>query len=133
MNSTCDEFLAGARLAKNQDGGVGRGDGLDLLQDPAESGAFADDLSEVVLGANLLLQVDFLLLQLVFQRLDLIEGQGVLHGHGHLVGDLLQEVHIRRVIGTGLLAPEPQHAQATVRRREGKSTGAVHPIRLRPL
>jgi hypothetical protein len=28
-------------------------------------------------------------------RLDLVEGQGVLHGHGHLVGDLLQEVHIR--------------------------------------
>ena len=52
-----DEFLARARFAPNEHGGVGGGDGLDLLQDPAQGGALADDLPEVVLGADLLLQV----------------------------------------------------------------------------
>ncbi len=68
-----DEFLARARLAKNEDGGVGGSDGLDLLQDVAEGGALPDDLPEVVLGADLLLQVDLLLVQLVLERLDLVE------------------------------------------------------------
>ena len=111
VQSACDEFLARARLAKNEDGGSGAGDGVDLLQDPAERGAVADDLPEVVRGADLLLrgdlllQVDLLLGQLVLEGLDLIEGQAVLYDHGHLVGDLLQEVHIRRVVGAGLLTP----------------------------
>src|SRR5438093_7839561 len=111
VQGACDELLARARLAKNEDGGAGAGDGVDLLQDPAERGAVADDLPEVVRGADLLLrgdlllQVDLLLGQLVLEGLDLIEGQAVLYDHGHLVGDLLQEVYIRRVVSAGLLTP----------------------------
>ena len=99
-----DEFLARARLAADEHRGVGGGDGLDLLQHPAQGGALADDLAEVVLGADLLLQVGILLGELVLERLDLLEGQGVLDGHGHLVGDELQEAHVRRVVGGRLLA-----------------------------
>src|SRR6202011_3800887 len=35
VQGTSDESLARARLAENEDGGVGGSDGLDLLQDPA--------------------------------------------------------------------------------------------------
>ena len=40
---TREEFLAGARLAADEDGGVGGGDGFDLCQDPAKGGALPDD------------------------------------------------------------------------------------------
>ena len=56
-----DELLARARLAANEHRGAGGGDGLDLLEHPAQGGALADDLPEVVLGADLLLQVGLLL------------------------------------------------------------------------
>ena len=66
-----DEFLARARFAADEHRGAGGGDGLDLLQNPAQGGALADDLPEVVLGADLLLQVGILLGELVLERLDL--------------------------------------------------------------
>ena len=85
---------------------AGGGDGFDLLEDPAQGGAVPDDLPEVVPGADLLLQVGILLGELVLERLnlpevrlDLLEGQGVLHGHGHLVGDQLQKTHVRLAVG----------------------------------
>ena len=75
-----DQLLAGAGLAADEHGGVGGGDGLDLLEDPAQGGALADDLAEVVLGADLLLQVDLLLGELVLaaisrKRLDLLKAR----------------------------------------------------------
>ena len=60
-----DELLARAGLAADEHRGVGGGDRLDLLQHPAQGGALADDLAEVVLGADLLLQVGLLLGELV--------------------------------------------------------------------
>jgi serine/threonine protein kinase len=42
---------------------------INLLQDPPESGGLADDFSEVVLGVDLLLHVDLLLVQLVLKCL----------------------------------------------------------------
>ena len=126
------EFLARARLAADEDGGVGGGDGLDLLQHPAQGGALADDLAEVVLGADLLLQVGLLLGELVLERLDLLEGQGVLDGHGHLVGDLLQEVHVRRVVGGRLLGREHQRAQPPPGRGQRQPAVALDPVRLHP-
>ena len=122
-----DELLARAGLAADEDGGVGGGDGLDLLEDPAQGGALADDLPEVVLGADLLLQVGLLLGELVLERLDLLEGQGVLDGHGHLVGDELQEAHVRRIVGGRLLAGEHQRAQPPPGRGQRKLAGALDP------
>ena len=105
-----DEFLARARFATNEHRGAGGGDRLHLLQHPVQGGALADDLAEVVLGADLLLQVGILLGELVLERLDLLEGQGVLDRHGHLIGDELQEAHVRRIVGGRLLAREHQRA-----------------------
>src|SRR5262249_51609183 len=91
MEGAGDELLAGAGLATDQHGGIRRGDGFDRLQHPAQGGVRADDLAEVVLGADLFLEVNLLLVQLVLERLDLFEGQGVLYGHGYLVGNVLEE------------------------------------------
>src|SRR5438477_634285 len=68
-----NQFLPGTGLPENEDRGIGGGDGLDLLQDPAEGAALADDLPEVLVGADLLFQVDLLLEELVLERLDLLK------------------------------------------------------------
>src|SRR5207249_7156162 len=68
-----DEFLARARFATNEHGGAGGGDGFDLLEDPTQGGAVADDLPEVVPGTDLLLQIGILLGELVLERLNLPE------------------------------------------------------------
>ena len=80
--------------------------------------ASADDLPEVVLGASLLLQVGLLLGELVLQsldlaegRLNLLEGQSVIDGQGHLIGNELQEAHVPRIVGARPLAREHQRAQ----------------------
>ena len=67
MKGAGDELLARAGLAADQDGGVGGGDRLSLLEHPAQGRALADDLAEVVLGADLLLQVGLLLAELVLR------------------------------------------------------------------
>ena len=117
----------------DEHGGVGGGDGFDLLQHPAQGGAPADHLVEVVFGADLFFQVDLLLVQFVLERLDLFEGQGVLHGHGHLVGDLLEKIQVRGVIGPRLPGPEHERAQPAPRRGEGQAAQAVDPKGLHPL
>ncbi len=45
-----DQFLAGAALADDQDGGVGRGGEADRLEDLAHRGALADELGLGVAG-----------------------------------------------------------------------------------
>ena len=89
-----------------------------------------DDILEVVLGASLLLQVGLLLGELVLQRRDLLEGQGVLDGHGHLVGNELQEAHVRRIVGGRLLAREHQRAQPPPGGGQRKPAEALDSIRL---
>src|SRR6202008_3793794 len=89
-----DELLARAAFAPNEYGGAGGGDRLRFLENAVEGGAIPDDLPEVVLGSDLPLQVGVLLGELVLQRLELLEGDGVLDGHGHLVGNELQEAYV---------------------------------------
>ena len=125
-----DQLLARAGLPADEDGGAGGGNGLDLLQHLPQGGAFADDVAEVVFGADLLFQVNVLAAQPVVQRLDLLEGQGVFHGHGHLVGDLLQEVQVRRFVGARLLAREHQRAQSPSGRGQRQPAAALDPVLL---
>ena len=68
-----DQLLARARLARDQDGGVGAGDAIDFLQHREERAALPDHLVELVLGPDFLLQVHVLGLQAVLQALDLGE------------------------------------------------------------
>jgi hypothetical protein len=72
-----------------------------------------------VLGADFILKVDLLLVQLILEALDLLESQGILNRHGYLVGDLLQEAQVRCVVRASVLASEPKYAKPTVRGREG--------------
>ena len=103
-----DQLLAGAGLAGDQDGGVGRRDLLDPAQHRQQRLAAAHHLGEVVLAVDLLLQVGVLVLQPRRQRPDLLVGQHVLDGDGDLAGHLLQE----RDVGLGVLAdPRAGHGQ----------------------
>ena len=127
-----DEFLARAGRPADQDGGVGRRDGFDRLQHRSQGRALADDVAELVLRADLLLQVRLLLGELVLQRLDLLERQRVLDGDGDLVGDLMQEVQVRRVVGRRLLGREHQCAEPPPRRRQRQPAAALDAVRPHP-
>jgi hypothetical protein len=63
----------------------------------AASGARPAEFAKVVLGADLLLQVGVLLGKLILQRLDLLEGDGILDAHRDLVADQLQEAYVCRI------------------------------------
>src|SRR5439155_12423311 len=52
MNGAGDQFLARARFASNKHRGIGRGDGFDLFQDPAQSRTLTDNLLEIVVRAD---------------------------------------------------------------------------------
>ena len=71
VNGTGDQFFACARLPLNEDNRIGRGDSFNRLQGSFQRVTVTDDLSEAVLGADLLFQVEFLLGQLIFQFGDL--------------------------------------------------------------
>ena len=60
MNRSRDEFLPCAGLAANEHCGVGQGDGFDVLQHASQRRVLADDVSEVVFGANLFFEVRLL-------------------------------------------------------------------------
>ncbi len=129
VQRTGDELLARAGLASDEDGGVGGGDNLDLLEGAAQGGALADDLAEVVLGADLLLQVGLLLGKPVPERLDLLEGEGVFDGQGDLIGDELEEAHVGRIVGGQLLGHEDQRPEPPPGRGQRKLAAAPASIR----
>ena len=132
-----DELLARSRFAANEHRRACGSDGLDLLEDLAQGVASPDDVPEVLLGASLLLQIGILLGELVLQRLDLpkgrlnlCEGQGVIDGHGDLIGNELQEAHVRRGVGGRLLARKHQRAQPPPGGGQRKPAEALDSVRL---
>ena len=90
------QFLAGSRLALDQHGGIGGRDGLNLAQHVAQAGAFAHDVVEAVLEIDLFFEILLLLGQAVAQLGNLLKGQRVVDGHGHLARHLGQ--HFRVVL-----------------------------------
>src|SRR5580658_258336 len=71
MDRARDEFLPGPRFPVNEHGGVRRGDLLNGPEYGEQGRTIAHDFLEVVLGADLLSEVDVLPLQPRFQRRDL--------------------------------------------------------------
>ncbi len=69
-----EQLLSGPRLAENEHGRVRRCNQLDPAESLKERCARPYDLVEVVLGADLLLEVYVLGLEPSFQRLELLEG-----------------------------------------------------------
>src|SRR4051794_39564863 len=97
VKSTGDKLLTCARFTTNKHGRSGGGDGLHLLEDSAKGRAASNNFVEVVFTSGLLLQVRLLFCQLILQRLNLpkgrinlLKGEGVLNGHGNLIGNKLQ-------------------------------------------
>jgi hypothetical protein len=78
------QFLAGSRFAQQQDGGIGWGHGLDLVEHPHPGRAAADDLAGGEVAPDLLFQEQLFLGQLVPEQLDLPVGLGIVHRDGHL-------------------------------------------------
>ena len=76
--------------------------------------ALADDLLEVVLGADLLFQVELLLLSLSLSSAISPEGQRVLDGDGDLLGHLAQQFHIVVVNASRSFAAEIQRPERAV-------------------
>ncbi len=132
MNGAGDELLAGAGLATNQHGGAGGGDRLGQLQNLTQRCAFPDDLAQVVLGADLLLEVRLFLVQLVPECLDFLEGQGVVDGDRDLIGNELQEPQLGPIVGIRLLAGEDQRTQPPPSGGQRKKAGTLDSIRRTP-
>ena len=74
VDRASDELLACAGFPLNQRSGVGRRDGLHLLQDALQRCALPDDLLEVVLGADLVFEVELLFGKLLLEVVDLSKG-----------------------------------------------------------
>ena len=131
VNRAGDQLLTGAGFAPNEHRGACGSDRLHLMERTAEGGAIPDDLPEVVLGADLLLQVGVRFGEFVPQRVDLLEGQGVLDRHSDLVGNELQEAHIRRLVGGRLLTREGERAQPPPGCSERQNAGTLDSVLLR--
>jgi hypothetical protein len=65
MDGARNQFLAGARLAAQQDSRSGWGDNLDLVKDFAQSGALAHDILEVVFRADFGFEIQALVFQAI--------------------------------------------------------------------
>ena len=94
MDRAGDQLFACAGLSLNQDGRVGWCDDLDLVEHLPERGALADDLFEVVFGANFILEVQLFLVQLFLQLGDLTICESVLDGNRDLLRDLRQQLDL---------------------------------------
>ena len=115
MEGAGDDFLACSGFSQNQHVGVGGRYGLHLGQYALQGGALADDLFEVMLGLDLVFEIELLVGQVrlspsgrkilrnswrqgntqglrrfIFQFGNLEVGQGVLDRNRNLVCDLLK-------------------------------------------
>src|SRR5262245_5326486 len=97
VKGASDQLLSSTRLAADEHCRTSRRNNLDLLQHPAQRGALADDLREVVFGANLLFQVEFLLGQPIFQFGDFPVGLRVFHSDRDLFRDFAKQLDVLRL------------------------------------
>src|SRR5262245_30142864 len=97
VEGASDQLFASAHLAADKHRRTSRCNNLDLLQHPAQRGALADDLGEVVFGASLLYQVEIFLGQPIFQVGDFPVGLRVFHGDGDLLRDFTEQLDVLRL------------------------------------
>ena len=106
-----DQLLAGAGLSQNQRRGVGRRHSFHLLENAPQGRALADDLTEIVFGAELVFEVELLFLQPVGELKDVAVGQGVVDRHRHLVGHVAEHLQVGGREGVFEPAASAQGAQ----------------------
>src|SRR5262249_58870168 len=96
VKGASDQHLSSTPLAADEHRRTSRCNNLDLLQYPAQRGALADDLREIVFGANLLFQVEILLGQPIFKFGYLSIGLRILHSDRDLFRDLAKQLDLFR-------------------------------------
>src|SRR5262245_43117319 len=97
VKGASDQLLSSTRLAADEHRRTSRCNNLDLLQHPAQRGALANDLREVVFGASLLYQVEIFLGQPIFQVGDFPVGLRVFNGDGDLLRDFTEQLNVLRL------------------------------------
>ena len=117
------ELLARSGFAGDEHRGIGRRHRLDFAQHAGERAASPDDLLELVLAADLVLEVQLLARQLRVQLLDALVRKRIAKGDRDLTGHARQQRELprrERIVREG---PEVQRAEHAVRRREGHRAG----------
>ncbi len=60
VDSSCNELLSGTTFSSDQDGSIGRRNELNLPHHLSQAGTSADDIAEVLFGADFIEQVNVL-------------------------------------------------------------------------
>ena len=105
MNRPRDQLLSGPGLTKDQHGCGGRSDGFHLLQHRLQAVAFADDFLEVVLGAQLLLEIALFLFELAAELDNSAKAVVDLDDPGDLAGRLEKRLGLVLVESTSCRLP----------------------------
>src|SRR5215469_156968 len=127
VNGAREQFLSRAGFALNQDRGVCGRNGFYILQNLAQPGAPAHNVLESVLEVDFLFEVVLLLGEALAQLGDLPKGDGVVDGHGNLVGDLGEHLAIVRRKRTLFSAGDRQDADRLTSINERDPAARLHP------
>ncbi len=92
-----DQLLARAGLAQDQNRRIGRRHRRHLLQHALKGRALADDLAEILLGADFVFQIQLFFGQLILELRDFLKRGGIFNGDGGLAGHLAQKIDVRRM------------------------------------
>ena len=130
VDGASHQLLAGPGLAEEEHCRIRRRDHLHLLERSAQRTAVADDLLEAAVGADLTLQVQALLCELVPQLRDLLKRKRVGDGHRDLSGDPLDAGHDGGRDGIGLNTADDQRAEHGVAhdQRHAAECPDAHPV-----
>ena len=121
------EFLARPRLARDEDGGIGRRDPPDVIEHGRQARASPDDLLEIVDALDLFLQVQVLLFEaglFLFHQYAI----GDVHDHGARVFPvrLRPGIPLHPDRAAVVLAPEFNHDAACVRALANRQEGLAN-------
>ena len=103
-----DQLFSGSGLARDEHRGIGLRHLAHAREDVEDRRGLADDVAERGLGADLLLEVDVLLLEARLQRGDLLVGEQVLDRESHLLGDREEQRGVVGPVGTAHAASDVQ-------------------------
>jgi hypothetical protein len=123
-----EELLTGAGFAQKKNRGCGGSGELDLREGAFEGGAFADNFLKIEFATDFLFEVELFFGELVFQRVDFLEGQGVFDGDGDLRGDLQEEFNVFRSKGIEASAGEIEGAEGAALGDQGDATDVLQTV-----
>src|SRR5215475_14428032 len=106
MNGPGNKFLAGTSFSVKQDGGIGGRNDRHLLEYFFEGGTSANNVLEVIFGADLRFQVCSLVLQLISRCIQPTVGQCIVDGQRDLTANLREQIQI--CLGEAVLFPTPE-------------------------